>query len=124
LGRVALAEGDAATAHARLTEALTVLRDAGLVWDVPPLFGDLAQVAVAQGQPERAARLWGAAAAQHQALLGRPLPADEGPTLAQATESLRARRGAAAFAAAWDAGRAMPLEQAVADALEDAPDAA
>ena len=120
LGRVALAEGDAATAHARLTEALTVLRDAGLVWDVPPHLRELAQVAAAQGQPERAARLWGAAAAQHQVLLGRPLPADEGPTLAQATESLRARLGAASFAAAWEAGQALPLEQAVADALAEA----
>jgi hypothetical protein len=62
--------------------------------------------------------------------------ADAGPTLAQATESLRARLrdaaaaaaaraalGAEAFADAWAVGQAMPLEQAVAYALE-APAAA
>ena len=65
-------------ARARLTEALAVLRDAGYVWGVPPHLRELAQVAEAQGHPERAARLWGAAAAQRQALVGRPLPADRG----------------------------------------------
>ena len=45
--------------------------------------------------------------------------ADAGPTLAQATESLRARLSDAASAAAWAAGQAMSLEQAVADALEE-----
>ena len=123
LGRVALAEGDAAAARRGLTQGLAVLRDAGYVWGLPPRLRDLAQVAEAQGHPARAARLWGAAAAQHQALLGRPLPAHEGPTLAQAAESLRARLGAAAFDAAWAEGQAMTLEQAVAYALEDAPDA-
>jgi hypothetical protein len=37
--------------------------------------------------------------------------------LAQARQTL----GAPAYAAAWAAGQAMPLEQAVADALEEAP---
>jgi predicted ATPase/class 3 adenylate cyclase len=122
LGRVALAEGDAATARARLTQAVTVLRDGGQVWVIPPRLRELAQVAQSQARPERAARLWGAAAAQHQALVGRPLPADPGPpsaTLAQATETLRAQLGAAAFAAAWAAGQAMSLEQAVACALAE-----
>jgi non-specific serine/threonine protein kinase len=132
LGRLALVEGDAAAARRRLTQGLAVWRDAGCVWRIPVLLRNLARVAEAQGQPARAARLWSAAAAQHQALLGRPLPADEGPTiaptdegptLAEATESLRARVGAVAFDAAWAAGQAMTLEQAVADALEDTPDA-
>jgi Rhodopirellula transposase DDE domain len=43
--------------------------------------------------------------------------------LAQAAEALRAQLGDAAFDAAWAAGQAMSLEQAVAEALEDAPDA-
>jgi predicted ATPase/class 3 adenylate cyclase len=122
LGQVALAAGDAATARARLTEALTVLRDAGYVWDIPQRLQELARVAAAQGQPERAARLWGAAAAQHQALFGRPLSADWGQALAQATAALRAQLGDTTFAAAWAAGQAMTLEQAVAYALEEPPD--
>ena len=123
LGRLALAEGDAAGARRGLTQGLTVWRDGGCVWSLPSLLRHLARVAEAQGHPARAARLWSAAATQHQALLGRPLPAHEGPTLAQAAESLRARLGAAAFDAARAAGEAMTLEQAVAYVLEDAPDA-
>ena len=38
-----------------------------------------------------------------------------------AVVAARAALGGAAFAAAWAAGQAMPLEQAVAFALEDAP---
>jgi hypothetical protein len=34
------------------------------------------------------------------------------------------RAGAEAYAAAWARGQAMPMEQAIADALEAAPDAA
>jgi hypothetical protein len=83
-------------------------------------------VAEAGGHPARAARLWGAAAAQHQAVVGRPLREDEDQpfdTPAQAAESLealRAQLGAAAFDAAWAEGQAMTLEQAVAYALDDA----
>jgi hypothetical protein len=68
--------------------------------------------------------LGSAAAAPHQALVGRPLPAAEGPTLAQTAASLRARLDAAAFDVAWAAGQATPLEQAVADALEENTDTA
>jgi non-specific serine/threonine protein kinase len=120
LGRVALAERDAASARRLLTHALTVERDGGYVWGIPPRLGDLAQVAQAQGQPERAVRLWSAAAAQRQALVGHPLAADQdlpSQTLEQAAGSLRARLGATAFDAAWAEGQAMTLEQAVAAAL-------
>ena len=127
LGRVALAAGDTATARTRLTQAVTVLRDGGQVWSLPLRLAELAQLAAAQGQPTRAARLWGAAAAQRQTLVGRPPRADEDPlfgTPAQADEVLRARLGDAAFAAAWAQGQALTLEQAVAYALEEHPDAA
>jgi ABC-type branched-subunit amino acid transport system substrate-binding protein len=39
-------------------------------------------------------------------------------------ERARGAMGTPAYAAAWAAGRAMPLAQAIASALEDAPDAA
>jgi hypothetical protein len=44
LGRVVLAEGDAATARRRLTQGLAVLPDGGQVWGTPPLLRALAQV--------------------------------------------------------------------------------
>jgi non-specific serine/threonine protein kinase len=124
LGRVTLAEHDAVTARRLLTQALAVERDAGYVWGLPPCLGDLAQVEEAQGQPIRAARLWSAAAAQHQAVAGRPLRAAEdlmSTTLEQATSSLRAQLGEVTFEAAWAAGRAMSLEEAIAYALEGPP---
>ena len=133
---MALAEGDTAAARARLTEALTVLRDGGQVWGIPSRLQELAWVAQAQGQPERAARLWGAGAAQYQALLGRPVPAAQRlssdaltlglptTTREQAAEAIRVQLGEAGYAAAWAEGQAMPLEQAIAYALEAAPAAA
>jgi hypothetical protein len=50
-----------------------------------------------------------------------PLPAGEGPTLAQAAEALRGELGDTAFDAAWAVGQAMSLDQAVAHALENPP---
>jgi tetratricopeptide (TPR) repeat protein len=122
LGSLALAEGDSAAARARLTEALTVLQDAGHVWSMPRLLRGLAQVAAAQGQLRRAARLWGAGEAHYQAITGRPPPADRRLVPDPATESLRALRAMMdeeALSDAWAAGQEMSLEQAVAYALED-----
>jgi predicted ATPase len=74
----------------------------------------LAEVAAAQGQGERAGRLFGAAS--------RLLPAasnyryDVNRRVAEA----RANLDAAAFEAGWAAGQAMTQEQAVTDALQDA----
>ena len=122
---MALAAGDAAAAWRWLTQGLAAHRDAGFRWAIPLRLRDLARVAEAQGRPARAARLSSAAAAQHQAIVGRPLRADEGPpfdTPAPGAEALRTRLGDAAFDAAWAEGQAMTLEQAVAYALEDAPD--
>ncbi len=74
----------------------------------------LAEVAEAQGQGERAGRLFGAAS--------RLLPAantyrdDVNRSVAEA----RAHLDAAAFEAGWAAGQAMTQELAVTDALQDA----
>src|SRR5262249_28028003 len=54
LRQLVLAEGDAATARAGLTQAVTVLRDRGQVWAIPPRWQELARASHAQGQPERA----------------------------------------------------------------------
>ena len=74
----------------------------------------LAEVAAAQGQVERAGRLFGVA--------DRLLPAantyrdDVNRRVAEA----RANLNAATFEAGWAAGQAMTQEQAVTDALQDA----
>ena len=80
----------------------------------------LAHRAAQRGQIEQAARLWGAAEALHETIGARLAPAarliDE-----RRMTAARTRLGEAAFAAAWQAGRAMSLQQAIAEALgEDA----
>jgi hypothetical protein len=77
---------------------------------------EAAALAATLGRAQRAARLYGAAAAL-RAAKGVPLP----PYLRAAHDGtvtgVRAALGDA-FAAAWAAGKALPLEQAVAEALE------
>jgi hypothetical protein len=79
----------------------------------------LAAVAAAQAQPERAARLFGAAEALRTAV-GAPRPHAERAEHERHFAAARAALGEEAFAAAWGAGRAMPLEAAVSYALADA----
>jgi hypothetical protein len=78
-------------------------------------------VAGAEGDAERAARLFGAAEALREAL-GAPLPPVERAHYDRSIATVRAALGEKAFAAAWTAGRAMPLEAAVARATEEESD--
>ena len=68
------------------------------------------------GMLERAARLSGAADLL-LAALGAQLDRADQEIYALEVETLRAALGAAAFAAAWEDGQALPLEQVVTDAL-------
>jgi DNA-binding CsgD family transcriptional regulator len=76
----------------------------------------LAEAAALSGQAASAVRLWGAAAGL-RAALGTPLPPTERGRHERAVTASRVALGQAAFAAAWDAGRVLPLGQAVAEAL-------
>jgi hypothetical protein len=76
----------------------------------------IAGTLVAMGQVEQAVRLFGAADALREAIgLLRP-PAFRG-IYQRVTELARRTLGEAAYAAAWAAGQALPLDQAVAEAL-------
>ena len=78
---------------------------------------------VARGAPARGVTLLGAGAVG-EGLIGTvhvPQVRAEAPGF---LERARVALGEAGYAAAWTAGRAMPLEQAVTYALEDAPDSA
>jgi predicted ATPase len=74
----------------------------------------MAEVAAAQGQAERAGRLFGAA----DRLL--PSASSYRDDLNRRVAEARAHLDAAAFATGWTAGQAMTEEQAVTDALQDA----
>jgi non-specific serine/threonine protein kinase len=70
------------------------------------------------GQPERAARLWGAWEAALERIGAFPQPADK-PEFDRISAAVRAQLDEATFEAAWAEGRKMTLEQAVAYALEE-----
>ena len=74
----------------------------------------LAEVAAAQGQAERAGRLFGVA---DRLLPSTSLYRDD---LNRRVAAARAHLDAAAFTAGWTAGQAMTQEQVVTDALQDA----
>ncbi|MGH2561734.1 MAG: ATP-binding protein [Thermomicrobiales bacterium] len=123
LGDVARDQGDYGRALAWYQEALGVLQDGNLqTRSVNEVLEGVATVAAATGQPERAARLLGAVAGLRERIgLGLRFPAD---ILAyqRAVAAARVALGEEAFAAAWSAGRDLPRDQVVAEALAvDAP---
>jgi hypothetical protein len=73
-----------------------------------------------QAQPERAARLLGAVDALRE-MIGYRLAAAERTDYDRDVAAIRAQLDAATFAAAWAAGQALTLEQAIAEALEASP---
>jgi non-specific serine/threonine protein kinase len=118
LGEVALREGDLAAAGRLLREVLVVRRKAGDRLGMTADLLSLADVAHSLGQPERAARLYGAAEALCQTLAA-PLTPCELAERDRSLNELRDALGEAAFAAAWADGQAMTVEQAFTYALEE-----
>jgi predicted ATPase len=116
LGYVAHAQGDEDQARACFTESLRLFQERGSKRGIIECIAGLAGVVGAQGQGERAARLLGATAAQFEAIGAAMWSADQ-IDYQRNVAAMRAVLGEAAFAAAWDAGRALTLEQAIAEAF-------
>jgi hypothetical protein len=76
----------------------------------------LAAVASAQGQPERAARLCGTAAAVREAS-GTPRPPADRPSYEDTLAAVRAALGEIAFTTAWARGCSPSVEQALGEVL-------
>jgi predicted ATPase/DNA-binding SARP family transcriptional activator len=117
LGRVAEQQEEAERAAAFYAESLALGQEQDHRISVLASLEGLARVAAVSGQEERGARLLGAAAT-HREALGVPLPPHLRPGNERTVAAVRAALGEAAFAAAWTEGRAITLEQAVADALQ------
>jgi predicted ATPase/class 3 adenylate cyclase len=119
LGRAAHAQGYCVQAAQHLIESLALMSEKRFpLSPIADCLDGLAGVAGAQGQPERAVRLFGAAEALRESAGNMLWPAyrtayDRDVALA------RAQFDDATFTAAWAAGRAMTLEQAIAYALSD-----
>jgi non-specific serine/threonine protein kinase len=112
-----LASGDAARAQVHFREAIALAWKDGSLTTVALELPKLAAALAADGQPERAARLLGAAVALRTSI-GRGSANDEASGVTQTTDQVRAALGDDRFAAAWNAGQNQPLEQMIAEALE------
>jgi hypothetical protein len=123
LGQAAAARGDSAAAGRCYRESLALYREIGAARMAPFGLEGLAGVACAQSQPERAARLLGAATGLREAI-GAPRPPTAQAYYEHTLAAVRASLNGETLEAAHAAGRAMTLEQAVAYALEAAPDTA
>lgn len=117
LGRLALQQGDVERATRRYQESLVLRQEAGEQEGIAAALEGLARVAAIQGQPRSAAQLYGAAEAQRTAL-GTPLPPGERASHEHAVAAVRADLNETTFAQAWAEGQAMPLGQAMAEALQ------
>jgi hypothetical protein len=116
LGTVAANQWDHRSARAFWHESLALELGLGDKKEIPWLLESLAGLAAAEGKPEHAVRLWGAAAALRAPGGGAsPPPAAYERQMAAARASL----GEEAFAAAWAEGRALSLEAAASYALEE-----
>jgi DNA-binding CsgD family transcriptional regulator/tetratricopeptide (TPR) repeat protein len=117
LGHLAQTGGDLAAAAAHYAESLTHWWEEGFHPGLVEALSGVATVAVARGQPTRAAKLFGAAAAMREAI-GLPPWLPERTLYDQALNRLRGALGESAFAAAQAAGRTLTLDQTVAEALD------
>jgi predicted ATPase/transcriptional regulator with XRE-family HTH domain len=116
LGRVARLGNDLAGAIAYFSESLTLLQDTGGHEFIANGLEGMAGIATFSEQPQRAARLFGAAEMLRTAA-NIPLPPVMRAEYDQAVAAIRAQLDESTFAAAWAAGRALTLEQAIAEAL-------
>ena len=122
LGEAALGLGRPDEAERWLRQALIISRllsdQASIAW----CLAGMGTTAALDEEPERAARLWGAAERLRQAIGCRPAPAAR-VIYERAIALARGQLSEDAYAGAWAAGSALTVEQALAEVLEDAADA-
>jgi len=114
LGDVAREQGDYARASSLYAEGLALYQAMGNKEGVAGCLEAVAGAAYAQGQMERATRSYAAAEALRDAI-GAPLTSTNRATHDQALVNARRALGEPAFAAAWAAGAALSMDQAVAE---------
>jgi predicted ATPase len=117
LGETALGQGRLDEAGRWLTQGLALSKMLGDQASIAWCLAGLGSAAALADKAQHAARMWGAAERLRQALGCRPAPATR-ITYERALGVARAQLGDTAFEAAWAAGQALTLEQAIAEALE------
>lgn len=118
LGLIGVEGGNYCYAAAALRESLQLRWDAGVWEDVAASLSNLAVLAAAVERPEQAARLFGAAAAVREETGRWPVPhLPERAVFERAETGARRSLAAEAYAAAEAAGRALPREQVISEAV-------
>jgi len=113
LGRVEAQRGELTAARSSYQESLTLCQELGEKFITPFNLEGLAGVVAMQGALRWTAQLWGAAEALREVTALPLWPADRAG-YDQAVRVARKQLGEAAFTAAWQEGRAMTPEQALA----------
>jgi hypothetical protein len=117
LGRIETQRGEMPAARRCYQQSLALNQQVGEKWMTPFNLEGLAGVVATQGALRWAAQLWGAAEGLREAIDAPRLPVDR-LGYEQAVAAARAQLGEDAFAAAWQEGRTMKLEQVIDDALK------
>jgi hypothetical protein len=116
LGLAVLLQGGYRQARSFMVESLALYRQQSMGPGVIGCLEGMAGLAVAEGDPERAARLLGAVEALREDA-SMSAPGIHSSLLVRWEEETRARLGAGGFEAARDAGRTMKADEAIAYAL-------
>jgi tetratricopeptide (TPR) repeat protein len=118
LGGIARLQGDFGAAAAYHHESLQVWRELQDRWNTVATLLEVARLAIVQGDPSGAARLFAASEALSEAA-GVPLVPrkEERPVYESDVASVRTALGDQAFTMVWQAGRALSLDEAIAEAL-------
>jgi tetratricopeptide (TPR) repeat protein len=114
-GSVMQARGERRQAVDELTEAVSLYQETGDRLGLAWCFEGLAALAWGSGQPDRSARLIGLASRLRE-LIRSPARPSEQATIQTTTASVRNALGAASFADAWETGRALTVDAALAEA--------
>jgi predicted ATPase/DNA-binding CsgD family transcriptional regulator len=116
LGVVAVRQGDLGRAYELYREGVAVIHLVLGPWGLRMPLAGFAHIAALRGEPRRAVRLGGAAAAQTRSTSTPLIPLFE-TLLAEGLEMARQALGEEAYAAAWAEGRLLSVEDAIAEAL-------
>jgi non-specific serine/threonine protein kinase len=116
LGNAAYHQGDLVTALARYRQSLSLGQEVGDKRVIAERLEEVAWVACAQEQVEPAAHLFGAAEALRETI-GAPMPPANRADYERSVGLARARLGETALKTLWCEGRALSMEQAIAEAL-------
>jgi ATP/maltotriose-dependent transcriptional regulator MalT len=121
-GYVALGASDYTAARDLFAESLRRQHASGNIAGIAEGIGGLAALAIAEGQPERAARLFGAAEATRSANPAPIWPAEQFE-IDRHTKQLRAQLPDSICGQLWRAGQALTTEAAITYALTDSQSA-